>query len=87
LTSKEKPTIKLPDFGKIKDDVIISNPEVKELNEDNLSEDVENIIEKFVKDYRKPSRPFLEYDRKKHKYELNPKYDIDKILDDVIKNR
>jgi hypothetical protein len=83
LTGKDKPTIKLPDFGKIDERVVITNPDVKEITEEDLSSQTEKFIERFVRDKQKPKKPYLEYDDKKHKYELKPKYDLEKIIQEI----
>ncbi len=84
LIGEDQPNIKLPDFGKIDHGPEISN-EVKEMNESELSENAEDLIKRFVKDKHKPAKPFLEYDDQKHRFELKPKYDIEKMLQEVVK--
>jgi len=84
LTSSDQPTIKLPDFGRVKN-FDISNPSVKEITEKDLTESDEDLIKRFVQDKKEPKYPFLEYDDIKHRYKLKPKYDIEKMLKDVLK--
>lgn len=85
LTDSKQPEIELPDFGTV-EDVQIKNPEVKELSINDLSKQTEDFIRQFVKKKR-PSRPFLEYDEKHHKFLLKPKYDLEKIIKDVVKQK
>lgn len=80
LVSDKQPTIELPNFGKIDNGPNISNPDVKELNNSELDESDEEFIRRFVFNYQKPSRPFLQYNNEDHKYELKPKYDLDRII-------
>lgn len=87
LTSPEQPTIKLPDFGKIdKDGPEISN-DVKEMNENDITPKTEESIKFFMTDKKIPPTPYLDYNNKKHNYELKPKYDIEKMIQDFVKNR
>jgi hypothetical protein len=87
LTSDEKPIVSLPDFGKIDKNVNISNPVVKEIKDDDLTKNTENFIERFINDKRTPMRPFLEYNDKQHKYELKPKYDLEKLVKDISQSK
>ena len=82
LTSKDQPTITLPDFGHIGDFDIV-NPDAKEINETDLLRGGEEFIERFVNKGDSP-HPFLEYDKNKHKYKLKPKYDLEKIIKEIV---
>lgn len=79
LTSDDKPTIELPDFGQV-GKYHIKNP-AKTISKDDLLRGGEDFIKMFV-DTKSP-HPLLEYDETHHKYKLKPKYDLKKILDEL----
>lgn len=83
LVSEDHPTISLPDFGKVID-VDIRN-KVKNLKVDEIEPKTEEFIKRFIRD-QKVKRPFLEYDDKKHKFVLKPKFDIEKMIKDIVNN-
>lgn len=83
LTSDSSPEIDLPNFGHINDKIEISNPSAKTIKKEDLLRGSEDFIKLFVYDKRKPTHPFLEYDKQHHKYKLKQKYDIDKIFKDT----
>jgi hypothetical protein len=80
LTDKDRPTIELPDFGRIHQKGPNITNEVKKFNENDISKNTEKFIEYFSKDLRETSTPYLVYDDKKHKYKLKPKYDLEKMI-------
>jgi hypothetical protein len=88
LTSKQQPTIKLPDFGKVEigEKKVEIHNDVKEMNESEITQVGEEFIKRFLKEHQHPATPFLDYNDKKHKYELKPKYDIEKIIRETIEN-
>ena len=86
LTSPSQPTIKLPDFGKIdKNGPEISN-DIKEMNEKDITKKTEDFIKFFTTDPKIPIHPYLDYNNKKHNYELKSKYDIEKMIQEFVKN-
>jgi len=84
LTGDDHPTISLPDVGKVVD-VNITN-KVKKIKFDEIEPKTEEFIKRFIRD-QKVKRPFLEYDDKKHKFVLKPKFDIEKMIQDVVSNK
>ena len=72
----------MPNFGQI-GNYLISNP-AKTITKNDLLRGGEDFIKLFVNDKNKTSHPFLEYDEKKHKYKLKPKYDLEKIIKTII---
>lgn len=86
LKSKEKPIIKLPNFGKV-DKYEILNNQVKEFSIKDLTKDSEKFIEHFIETEKKPPHPFLEYNKQIHEFELKPKYDIENMLNEIVINK
>jgi hypothetical protein len=88
LTSKEQPTIELPDFGEVEigEKKVDINNDVKQINESEITQLDEEFIKRFLNEHQHPVTPFLDYNDKKHKYQLKPKYDIEKIIRETIKN-
>jgi hypothetical protein len=68
LISPQHPSIKLPDYGKVKDIDISNN--IKKITQDDIPQTSENLIEKLVKDKRKTRSPILEYNESQHSYAL-----------------
>jgi len=88
LIGEDQPTIELPNFGKVTPEgPIIQNEEVHEFSEKDLSQYSEDMIKRFVRDRRITTKPFLEYDDEKHKYELKPKYDIERMLKEITQKQ
>ena len=82
LNSVEEPEIDLPNFGIIEDEHIINKE--KSINKDDIDNRDEKLIEPWIRDKRKVPRPFIEYDQNKHKFDLNPKYNLEKILKEPV---
>jgi hypothetical protein len=79
--------IKLPDFGKV-DGIEIKNPQVKNLNEKEISNKDEEFIQRFLREQKqKIKRPYLEYDKSEHSYKLKPKYDLERIMKEVTEGQ
>jgi nucleoside-diphosphate-sugar epimerase len=81
----EGSNIKLPDFGKV-DGIEIKNPEVKNLNEKQITNKDEEFIKRFLRD-QKVNRPYLDYDKSQHSYKLKPKYDLEQIMKEVTEKQ
>lgn len=84
LTSTTEPTVTLPDFGKVID-YDITNPNVKQFSIKDIDKSSEEFIKRLVRDHAKVTHPFLDYDDKRHKFVLKPKYDIEKMIHDIVK--
>lgn len=78
LTSYEKPKIELPNFGQI-GDFEVKNDSAQYVNIDDFDKIGEDFIKLFI-EKNPPLHPFMEYDKRKHKFILKPKYDLEKIL-------
>jgi hypothetical protein len=81
---KNGENIKLPNFGVVlnKD---IANPtkffEEKDLDQ---QQQEENYIEQFITHGTNPKYPAMMYDSKNHTYKLKSRYDIEKMLKDIV---
>jgi len=82
LTSYEKPKIELPNFGQV-GDYRVDNIGIEHVTKDDLDKKGEDFVKLFL-EKNPPLHPFMEYDKKKHKYVLKPKYDLERILEEVI---
>ena len=83
LNSENEPEIDLPNFGIIENENIVNKE--KSIQKDDIDNRDEKLIEPWLRDKRKVPRPFIEYDQHKHKFDLNPKYNLEKILKEPVR--
>jgi len=82
-------TIELPSFGKVDEGKFIVNP-LKKINKDDIKWGEGSFTEKMITDMvrsKSKSKPFLEYDDVQHKYKLRPKYDLERMLKEVVEKK